>query len=98
MTDFHPTPSALLAVAHEHQEKYEAITRQLRVKPSTASDMSEKSKLRTQRMEEGIAVENNALLAIAGFLERLTEMKEQELVCEHGTRGWCRWCHQAMKA
>ena len=73
-----PSPSVLLAVAHEHQEKYEKITREMKTRATTASELSKRPQMQKQRLEEAMAVENNALLAIAGFLEQIAQAVTKE--------------------
>jgi hypothetical protein len=80
------SPEAHLEVALEHQARYEELGGVLRGRPATAGAMNERARARRERLDEAIAVENHALLAIAGFLSQMH-------ICDHGTRGWCPPCH-----
>lgn len=80
MTQEPISPEAYLEVAQKNQEKYEAFMRR---DGGMASSMAE-------RHHFGGMAENNALLAIAGFLA-------QQHLCGHGTRGWCPHCHTLLK-
>lgn len=85
MTNIPPpqsSPEACLEVAFVHQEAYERIYREVGHMPLGSSR-------REPLFYHGAMSENNALLAIAGFLNQMH-------VCDHGTRGWCPYCASAI--